>query len=312
MGQYADIGERLRRFAERRYGSVPGLAKALGKAAPQALYAYVRGDSRPGPTLQEELREAGCDVEWLMTGARKAQRGSTESEKAAFAWRFAEFGHARFGEDFEWKDRYAEALGVTPATLKLYLAGEEKPPLSVQKKLRNLGCDVEWLLSGRIRESADRNEPLFGGELGVIPVYGFVDADPEAGEQFETLENVHYPFFRGKYFALIIRGDSMIQAKLPSGREGLYPDDLVIFEQGRTPKNGDVVAVELRGGKRVVKIFERKKDHAVILNSANRFRNYPGFQIREDDVVSWGIYVNHFPLDEAFKRRMGIPVQRKR
>ena len=103
----------------------------------------------------------------------------------------------------------------------------------------------------------------------------------------------------------------MASSKLPSGPEGLYPDDLVIFEQGRTPKNGDVVAVELRGGKRVVKVFERKKDHTVILNSANRFRNYPGVQIRDDDEVSWGIYVNHFPLDEAFKRRMGIPIERK-
>lgn len=191
------------------------------------------------------------------------------------------------------------------------LAGRVGIGLVTLRKLQGLGADVDWLTTGHTKEISDRNEPVYAGELGFIPVYGYVDADPQAGEQFEVLENVHYPFFRGRFFALIIRGDSMIQAKLPSGREGLYPDDLVIFEQGRTPKNGDVVAVELRDGKRVVKVFERKKDHTVILNSANRFRNYPGFQIKEDEVVSWGIYVNHFPLDDAFKRRMGIPIQRR-
>lgn len=232
-------------------------------------------------------------------------------ERAQIAGRLKEFGQRLTSKKHGWQKQFAALLEVPPQQMSNLLASRVGIGLATTEKLRRLGCDIDWLLTGRTKEAPDRNEPLYAGELSTIPVYGFVDADPDAGEQFEILENVHYPFFRGHFFALIIRGDSMIQAKLPSGREGLYPDDLVIFEQGRAPKNGDVVAVELRGGKRVVKVFERKKDHTVILNSANRFRNYPGFQIKEDEVVSWGIYVNHFPLDDAFKRRMGIPIQRK-
>jgi hypothetical protein len=43
---------------------------------------------------------------------------------------------------------------------------------------------------------------------------------------------------------------------------------------------GDVVAIEPRGGERIVNVLDRKKDHTV------------GVQIREADMVSWGIYVN--------------------
>jgi SOS-response transcriptional repressor LexA len=66
-----------------------------------------------------------------------------------------------------------------------------------------------------------------------------------------------------------------------------------------------VVAVLLPDGERLVKVFLRKGPQVSLL-SANRFRNYPGIELTEDVVLEWGVYLTHFPLDPALKRRIGL------
>lgn len=64
-------GDRLQKFAKERYGSVSGLTRELGMGV-TALSAYIKNRSKPGHELQEKLRNAGCDIEWLMTGREGA------------------------------------------------------------------------------------------------------------------------------------------------------------------------------------------------------------------------------------------------
>lgn len=61
------IGERIKKFAKERYGSVSALTRAMGISAP-ALADYTSNISKPGARMQEKLREAGADIEWIMTG----------------------------------------------------------------------------------------------------------------------------------------------------------------------------------------------------------------------------------------------------
>ena len=43
---------------------------------------------------------------------------------------------------------FANALEMMPQTLNLYLSGRSLPGNNLQKKLRALGCDIEWLMTG--------------------------------------------------------------------------------------------------------------------------------------------------------------------
>jgi SOS regulatory protein LexA len=71
-----------------------------------------------------------------------------------------------------------------------------------------------------------------------------------------------------------VTGDSMIEA-------GILPDDLVIVERGREPKNGDVVIAQVDGEWTMKYYF--KKDKAVMLKAANR--KYPPLQPKNEMVI---------------------------
>lgn len=44
---------------------------------------------------------------------------------------------------------FAAALDVSPQTLNSYLSGKMQPGNKLQSKLREIGCDVEWLMTGK-------------------------------------------------------------------------------------------------------------------------------------------------------------------
>ncbi len=44
---------------------------------------------------------------------------------------------------------FARALAMSPQALQNYLQGKMLPGNAVQEKLRALGCDIEWLMTGK-------------------------------------------------------------------------------------------------------------------------------------------------------------------
>lgn len=52
-----------------------------------------------------------------------------------------------FAEKFGSITAFAEALGIAQPSLSRYLSGEVKPGLDFIMKLKDLGCDINWLLS---------------------------------------------------------------------------------------------------------------------------------------------------------------------
>lgn len=52
-----------------------------------------------------------------------------------------------FAENFGSISALAEALGIAQPSLSRYLSGEVKPGLDFIMKLKDLGCDINWLLS---------------------------------------------------------------------------------------------------------------------------------------------------------------------
>jgi SOS regulatory protein LexA len=72
-------------------------------------------------------------------------------------------------------------------------------------------------------------------------------------------------------FLLQVSGDSMIE-------EGIMPNDLVIVEKGREPKNGDIVIAEV-DGQWTLKYFKRN-GKAVVLEAANP--RYPSIRAKSE------------------------------
>lgn len=65
------IGERIKKFAKEKFGSVSSLARAMG-IKETSLSTYINGRSKPGASIQEKLRNVGANVEWIMTGNNPA------------------------------------------------------------------------------------------------------------------------------------------------------------------------------------------------------------------------------------------------
>ncbi len=55
------------------------------------------------------------------------------------------FAKVKFGS----KTAMAKALGILPQSLTAYYQNKTKPGLALQTKLRAIGCDVEWLITGK-------------------------------------------------------------------------------------------------------------------------------------------------------------------
>lgn len=49
---------------------------------------------------------------------------------------------------------FARALTMEPPSLTKYLNGSQRPGFVMQERLRELGCDIEWLMTGK--KSGDR------------------------------------------------------------------------------------------------------------------------------------------------------------
>lgn len=41
----------------------------------------------------------------------------------------------------------ADLLGMKPQSLQVYISGKSNPGAEILQKLKNLGCDINWLLS---------------------------------------------------------------------------------------------------------------------------------------------------------------------
>lgn len=191
---------------------------------------------------------------------------------------------------------FAAALGMSYENLYQYLAGKAKPGNRLQERLRGLGADVEWLMTGvKIPGKA---------VTGFAPFLGKIAATPQGKEYFEEFDGASagIPFLRGSFFCLEIENDSLISAE----PKPIYPGDICVFEANRQPKDGDIVAIHFRNNQRTVKIVKHLSRDIIELRSANKFRNYLAVKVKKTDIASYGVFVMKVDMDERMKRRFGI------
>ena len=97
-----------------------------------------------------------------------------------------------------------------------------------------------------------------------IPILGEVAAGPRilSEENYLGSIRIHRSMLKtqSRYFALIVRGDSMTGA-------GVMDGDTVIIEKNETAKNGDIVVAMINDGYTLKKFFKRNK--SIKLQSEN-------------------------------------------
>lgn len=69
--------------------------------------------------------------------------------------RLNEFVKNRYGSKHGYKSMFAKELGMSPGQASQYLSGERIPGNKIQQKLRNIGCDIEWLMIGENQMTKD-------------------------------------------------------------------------------------------------------------------------------------------------------------
>lgn len=60
------------------------------------------------------------------------------------------FGQSKFGKEHGWKKRFADSLGISTQHLNRYLTGPSEPGKKMYLRLIQQGCDITWLLTGRL------------------------------------------------------------------------------------------------------------------------------------------------------------------
>jgi SOS-response transcriptional repressor LexA len=221
------------------------------------------------------------------------------------AQRLTKFGQTRFGDKHGWQKEFADALAMSPQALSNYLSGRVAPGNAVQAKLRALGADVEYIMTGKTREQRGEEALSIGIPMDHrIQFLGKVVATPGGKEYFENYEDkgIFVPSaVPGQYFALEVEGISLIDADPP-----IYPGDIVIFERGRQPKTGEIVAVALTDGQKMVKILKHRSVDEVELHSANKHVNFPFVTLKKSEIAFWGIYAGMQRWTKEQKKRLGI------
>ncbi|MHB1051177.1 MAG: hypothetical protein ACYC09_13950 [Bacteroidota bacterium] len=65
------------------------------------------------------------------------------------AERLVKFGQHKYGSEYGWMSAFARSLQMTPQGLQPYLKGDRIPGSTLQFRLFQQGCSIDWLLFGK-------------------------------------------------------------------------------------------------------------------------------------------------------------------
>jgi hypothetical protein len=222
---------------------------------------------------------------------------SSEISKRLKKWGVEEFGSLV---------SFARALGISQQSLHDYTSGRTRPGNTMQSRLRDLGCDVEWMMTGSsagaaVRRALRQKSMPVGWAKFEGRVVTAMDGKDELQRKGVT-EKAGVPYRRGSFFCLEIVGDGLLTAvPLP-----VYPGDVCIFESERQPKNGDIVAARLKRSRLVVRVVNHVSAHEVEFSTANKYRNYPSIRVKKSEIEQIGVLKSIMQLTGEEKKFFGI------
>ncbi|WP_458648915.1 transcriptional repressor LexA [Sivoneniella epilithica] len=178
-------------------------------------------------------------------------------------------------ELYDWLIEYIRENQYPPSIRQMMKAMELKSPAPVQSRLEHLRTKgyIEWT-EGKARTIRATSEVSRGVPIrGMIAAGSLVDAFPDADVEYLDLAGIS---LKPTYFALRVRGDSMVDAMIDSG-------DIVILKPVSDPKalkNGTIVAARVQD-QTTLKYFHRRGSK-VTLQPANK--NYESIEVPASQV----------------------------
>lgn len=178
-------------------------------------------------------------------------------------------------ELYDWLIEYIRENQYPPSIRQMMKAMELKSPAPVQSRLEHLRTKgyIEWT-EGKARTIRATSEVSRGVPIrGMIAAGSLVDAFPDADVEYLDLAGMS---LKPTYFALRVRGDSMVDAMIDSG-------DIVILKPVADPKalkNGTIVAARVQD-QTTLKYFHRRGSK-VTLKPANK--NYDPIEVPASQV----------------------------
>ena len=171
------------------------------------------------------------------------------------------------GRIYEVIVHFVQENGYAPSVREIGEAVGLKSPSTVHfhlKKLEEQGLIEKGACKGRAL-SIPRQAPE-----GKVPILGSVAAGAPilAQECIEDYVSFDTRGRAGEYFALRVRGESMVKA-------GILPGDLVIVRQQKTARNGEIV-VALLGEEATVKRFRQEGGQVWLLPENDAYRPIDG------------------------------------
>jgi transcriptional regulator with XRE-family HTH domain len=82
----------------------------------------------------------------------------SQKEKKEISERLRGFGEKHSGVGYGMGVKFAAKLGISTQQLTNYLNGRSVPGNVMQVRLRQLGCDIEWLMTGKTRYEAESKD----------------------------------------------------------------------------------------------------------------------------------------------------------
>lgn len=188
-------------------------------------------------------------------------------------------------ELYDWLVSYIREYQHSPSIRQMMKAMNLKSPAPVQSRLEHLRTKgyIDWnegkARTIRLTQASSPGVPILGAIAAGGLVEAFVDTDVEHLD-FSNL------LFNPRFFALRVRGQSMIEALIDDG-------DVVIMQPVSDPKalkNGTIVAARVEG-QTTLKYFHRKGSRVVLQPGNPDAEAYPPIEVLAKDIDVQGILV---------------------
>lgn len=185
-------------------------------------------------------------------------------EKTLIAARLREFAYSKTDRLKE----FAASLEMSPQTLNSYLSGKISPGAELLIKLSEMGCDIDWLLTGSLKDPTEKEVISGNGEGKVYRVLGTVPAgvaDIQDWSELNEFKDLEYDPHTHFYLKI---DEEFGYSMMPM----VNPGDFVLVSYYGKPKDGDLVVALYDKTKGALKLYSESKDvpGIVILTSYNQ------------------------------------------
>lgn len=147
-----NLGQRLKRFINRVYGSQKKFADVVGIATP-VLSRYIQGTMLPGADYLSKFQEAGLSIDWVLDG-----KGKMLYENSALVKELKESGDMNILpqsrlkqwilDNFNSLANYAFLINYDIKVLDNILNMDSLPDIDFISLVAQSGCSILWLTSG--------------------------------------------------------------------------------------------------------------------------------------------------------------------